>query len=237
MGQDISFGVFGNEDGKAEFAMQVEKDAKGMTLTPDKRSVITAQRILCHPRRLIEGRPQHALHEGREPRPLFWNPVLTHLAMFVGKGAFQDYETMEDLLDLEPLEKEMSRLEWDPSVLDTPLYRRKDGGIESAGVFGRRCRALGLRAGYERPPVIHDFRAEGLHTIGNSPVHPSSRASIRLTRTQTSSTHRLQGCNMADTPAIGRTVNSMRLEIPERTVKTATSATSHGPLLMICSAA
>jgi hypothetical protein len=29
--------VFRNEHGKAEFAMQVVKDAKGMTFTPDKR--------------------------------------------------------------------------------------------------------------------------------------------------------------------------------------------------------
>jgi hypothetical protein len=35
--QDITFGLFRNKHGKAEFAMQVVKDAKGMTFTPDKR--------------------------------------------------------------------------------------------------------------------------------------------------------------------------------------------------------
>ena len=37
--QDISFGVFQNEHGVTEFAMQVMKDVKGMTFTPGKRSV------------------------------------------------------------------------------------------------------------------------------------------------------------------------------------------------------
>jgi hypothetical protein len=35
--QGITFGLFRNKHGKAEFAMQVVKDAKGMTFTPDKR--------------------------------------------------------------------------------------------------------------------------------------------------------------------------------------------------------
>jgi protein associated with RNAse G/E len=39
--QDIAFGVFRNENGKAEFAMQVVKDAKGMTFTPGRRLVST----------------------------------------------------------------------------------------------------------------------------------------------------------------------------------------------------
>jgi hypothetical protein len=35
--QDITFRLFRNKHGKAEFAMQVVKDAKGMTFIPDKR--------------------------------------------------------------------------------------------------------------------------------------------------------------------------------------------------------
>ena len=35
--QDITFGVFCNEHEKAEFAMQVVRDAKGMTFMPEKR--------------------------------------------------------------------------------------------------------------------------------------------------------------------------------------------------------
>jgi hypothetical protein len=35
--QDITFAVFRNEDRRAEFAMQVVRDAKNMTFKPDKR--------------------------------------------------------------------------------------------------------------------------------------------------------------------------------------------------------
>lgn len=56
-------------------------------------------RILHRSGRLIVGRPEHYLHEGLEPRPLFWNPILTHLAMFTAKGAFRDYKTEDDLLN------------------------------------------------------------------------------------------------------------------------------------------
>lgn len=77
---------------------------------------------------------------------------------------------MEELLDIEPPEEEdMFHLQWDPRVLDWPLYQRDNGEIESAQVFSRRLRDLGLRAGYSRPPTIHDFRAEGLHLIGSVP--------------------------------------------------------------------
>jgi hypothetical protein len=99
--------------------------------------------------------------------------------MFIGKRAFRDYETLEQLLDIEaPDEEEMYRLEWDPRVLDTPLYQRRDGGIDSARVFSQRIRDLGIRAGYARPPTIHDFRAEGLHQIGMFP-HVSPFTSFR----------------------------------------------------------
>ena len=109
--QDISFGVFHNEHGMAEFAMQVVKDAKGMTFTPSKRSVPRRSRISRCWGRLIVGRPEHSLHEGLEPRPLFWSPILTHLAMFVGRGAFRDYDSTDGLLDIEPPQEEMFRLE------------------------------------------------------------------------------------------------------------------------------
>lgn len=43
--QDVKFGVFRNEHGNAEFAMQVVKDAKGMTFTPSKRRPRDSQAI------------------------------------------------------------------------------------------------------------------------------------------------------------------------------------------------
>ncbi|KAI9752223.1 MAG: hypothetical protein M1835_001112 [Candelina submexicana] len=97
--RDIAFGVFRNEHGRAEFAIQIVKDAK------------------------------------------------------------------EELLAIKPPEEEMFRLEWDLHMLDTPVYQRKDGAINSARVFSQRSRDLGFCAGYARPPTIHDFRAEGLHQI------------------------------------------------------------------------
>lgn len=107
------------------------------------------------------------MHEGLEPRPLFYNLILTHLAIFIAKNAFRDYKTIDELLALEPPEEdEMFPLEWDPYVLDLPLYQRDNGEIDSARVFSGRHRDLGFRAGYARPPTIHDFRAEGLHLIG-----------------------------------------------------------------------
>lgn len=90
--------------------------------------------------------------------------------MFVGKRAFRDYDTMDNLLAIDPPEEEMFRLEWDQRIIDTPLYQRGDGAIDSARVFSRRNRDLGFRAGYTRPPTIHDFKAKGLHLIGISPT-------------------------------------------------------------------
>lgn len=94
------------------------------------------------------GRPEHSLHKGLEPRPLFWNPVLTYLAMLAGKRVFRDYKILEELLTIKSPEEEMFCLEWDPHMLDTPVYQLKDGGINSACVFSRHSRDLGFRAGY-----------------------------------------------------------------------------------------
>ena len=80
---------------------------------------------------------------------------------------------MEELLSIEPPEEEeMFHLQWDPRVLDLPLYQKDNGEIDSARVFSGRLRDLGLRAGYNRAPTIHDFRAEGLHLIGKFSLMP-----------------------------------------------------------------
>ena len=74
---------------------------------------------------------------------------------------------MDELLALEPPEEEeIFPLEWDLYVLNLPLYQRDNSKIDSARVFSGRHRDLGFRAGYARPPINHDFRAEGLHLIG-----------------------------------------------------------------------
>ena len=49
--------------------------------------------------------------------------MLTHLAIFIAKDVFRDYRTMEELLSIKPPEEEeMFHLQWDPRVLDLPLY-------------------------------------------------------------------------------------------------------------------
>jgi hypothetical protein len=53
-GNELLFcGLFRNEHGKAEFAKQVVKDAKGMTFTPDKRYDLITQMTPAGPHRLI----------------------------------------------------------------------------------------------------------------------------------------------------------------------------------------
>ncbi|KAK0621131.1 hypothetical protein B0T17DRAFT_276620 [Bombardia bombarda] len=88
-------------------------------------------------------RPEHTLYEGLGPMPLLCNPMIPILAILVANKAFRDYHSLEDLLAIEPLDDEMIH----------------------PNAFSNRLRALGVRAGYPRPPTIHDFRAEGLFWI------------------------------------------------------------------------
>lgn len=165
----MTFGVFRNEHGKAEFAIQVVRDAKNMTWTPEKRFVSNRSTDSTHHRLLTNSmnRPEHSVHEGLKPRPLFCNPVLTMLARAIADHAFRDYSTMEELLAIEPPEDEMYHLRQHESVLGKPFFHViSTGEMEKADTFSRRLRELGIRAGYLRCPTIHDFRAEGLYLIG-----------------------------------------------------------------------
>ncbi|KAH6675172.1 hypothetical protein B0J14DRAFT_616909 [Halenospora varia] len=85
---------------------------------------------------------EHSLHEGLQPRPLFCNPILTYLAKFIAKRVFRDYKIIDELLSLEPPGDEMFQLYWDLE-------------IDMANIFSKRL-----------PPIIYDFRAEGLFLIG-----------------------------------------------------------------------
>jgi len=111
--------------------------------------------------------------------------------------------TLDELLAIEPPEEEMFRLEWDPRVLT--LYQRDDGVI-NPHIQSAQSR-FGF-AGYAQP-IIRNFRAEGLHLIGILTFDLSRR----LTCTQTSSTHRLRGCNMAHMLVRIPTLISMHSEI------------------------
>ena len=96
--------------------------------------------------------------------------------MCVARGAFQHYSTMEELLEIAPPpEMQMHHLEWDPRVLDKPFYDSQEGEIEKANLFAKRLSALCRRAGYPKPPTVHDFRAEGLHIIGKASPDASCR--------------------------------------------------------------
>jgi len=127
-------------------------------------------------------RPEHSVHEGLEPRPLFCNPVLTMLARAIADNAFRDYSTMEELLEIEPPENEMYHLRQNESVLGKPFFHVvSTGDMEKADTFSRRLRELGVRAGYLRPPTIHDFRAEGLYLVGRVAPFPPLTRLLELT--------------------------------------------------------
>jgi hypothetical protein len=96
------------------------------------------------------------------------DPYPSHPAMFIAKGAFCDFKTMEQLLALKLSNKQETFLpSWEPHMLDhLPIYQWKDGKVESASTFSTRFHSLARRAGYACPLTIHNFRAEVLFLIG-----------------------------------------------------------------------
>jgi hypothetical protein len=88
--------------------------------------------------------------------------MLVKLAICLANNAFRDYKTIGEVLALEPPHGEIYLLEWEPSVSDTPFYQDAEGEIDTANEFSTQLRALGFRADYIRPPVVHNFRAQGL---------------------------------------------------------------------------
>lgn len=102
---------------------------------------------------------------------LCFNPMLPFLARLLAHGGFRDYCTIEELLSIVPPEGEMLQLYWKEELLDTPFFQSQPSNgsaekIETAAAFSKRNRALGFRAGYPKPPTVHDWRAEGLYWIG-----------------------------------------------------------------------
>ncbi|KAG8874535.1 hypothetical protein FRB98_008358, partial [Tulasnella sp. 332] len=158
--RDVSFSIFRNEYGDAEFAMQVVKDAKGMTFMPCKW-------------------PEHSLDEGLDERPLFFNPILTHLAMFIAKGAFRDYKTMEELLALEPPDEEEMYLLRQAGHRDdrtyTEYYAPTNPGTDGQGSYfggtlrtlvNKRFRALTVAW---NPELYQSLPAEKMYEFQNRP--------------------------------------------------------------------
>ena len=92
------------------------------------------------------------------------------LAKCIARSAFRDYSTLDEIFRIPPPpKKEMYALHWRSSMLDTPFFDSLTGEIQKANSFSVRAKNLGRRAGYAKPPTIHDFRAEGLYLIGTYP--------------------------------------------------------------------
>lgn len=92
-------------------------------------------------------------------------------AILIVAKAFRDFDSLDELPALIPPDGEMVQLHWKASMFDKPFFKSTSARkalvkIETAGAFSKRLAALGHRAGYPRPPTIHDFRAEGLYWIG-----------------------------------------------------------------------
>jgi hypothetical protein len=91
------------------------------------------------------------------------NPLLTRVAILLAKGAFRDFQTVDELFDVVPPKEGIVRIHWHPD------FERGDGHIWSARTYCTRLRDAGIRAGF--PSITnHDFRAEGLRAIGKPPL-------------------------------------------------------------------
>jgi len=83
-----------------------------MTSTPEKRFAYNYPKDRTYYYILTNSinRLEYSVHEGLEPRPLFYNLVLTMLARAIADYVFRDYSTIEELLEIEPPEDEIYHL-------------------------------------------------------------------------------------------------------------------------------
>jgi hypothetical protein len=116
-------------------------------------------------------RPKYVFYEGRYPGLLYQNPFVPYLVMLLARRPFRDYEILKEFLSITPImEQRAFQIHWKEELLDTPFFlgQSTKGArkIESAGAYSKRHRDLGHRAGFPNPPIMHDWRAEGLYLIG-----------------------------------------------------------------------
>jgi hypothetical protein len=74
--------------------------------------------------------------------------MLPILAKATVEEAFQEFETVEELLAIEPPKDRIRQLHFAKDVLNRLFFQHPDGRILTAEAFAHRLRNLGLRAGY-----------------------------------------------------------------------------------------
>ncbi|KAI5920138.1 hypothetical protein F4810DRAFT_713837 [Camillea tinctor] len=154
--------AFRNEDGETEFSMQTTKFLKARN--PESSKL-----------------PMPDIHEGRfqEARPLYMNPMLFHLVIFIANGALRDYRGKEGLLKLLDVrlgpDQPKMVISWDRMVLSNPIFSGPSGKILGANAFSKVLRELGIRAGFPDPPSLQCFRSEGLTRIDSDPQYSDTQ--------------------------------------------------------------
>ncbi|KAH7031052.1 uncharacterized protein B0I36DRAFT_288833, partial [Microdochium trichocladiopsis] len=79
---------------------------------------------------------------------------------------FKGVEGFLELFDIRADEPAALRvIEWNPKVLDQPIFADVDGSILTASKVSTAMRELGFRSGFPQPFTIHDLRAESLTTV------------------------------------------------------------------------
>jgi hypothetical protein len=96
------------------------------------------------------------------------------VAILLVKGAFRDFQTVDERLNVEPPKERIVRIEWHPDFIDKPVYERGDGHIWSARTLVRPTR-VSVQQAFEL-----DFRP--------SPTTPSVRRFSTLVTEVTTST-------------------------------------------------
>ncbi|PGH27130.1 hypothetical protein AJ80_01086 [Polytolypa hystricis UAMH7299] len=168
--EGLTFLVIHNGKGQSEIIVRPKRDAKNMS------------------KRKTSSDPRHPMQEDIETLPLYLNPVLEPLAIYLARGLFRDFKTVDEILALEPppgeeYEIALGHLDepkdilkqpvaWFPAVADingkgTPFFEKisdegPTGEILTASWLDKELGKLGRRAGYDKLISIHDMCAETL---------------------------------------------------------------------------
>ena len=152
------------------------------------------------------------MHEGSGHHPLLFNPLLSRVVILLAKGAFRDYQTIDELLDVVPPGEGIVRIHWYSDFVDRPVYERGDGHIWSACAYCARPAMLAFEL---------VFRRSATTTSALRVFVPSVRAfelsipdSSSLIFMQTRSTPLLSAGDTLDTAVTPSTTSSMLRRTP-----------------------